>query len=79
MTEQDALREETRTNALTSFLAARVQEGYVVETRTDTHAIIAPERGWLSLNPFRKASGRHVISVDDQGTVTIAPAEPLRS
>jgi hypothetical protein len=79
VTGQDDRREETRAHALTLFLEARVKEGYLVETRADTHAIIAPARGWSSLNPFRKASGRHVISVDDEGNVTMAPAEPTRS
>ena len=71
--------DELRTSALTLFLEARVEEGYVIETRTDTHAIIAPAGGLSSLNPFRKASGRLVISVDDEGNVTTEPAEPLRS
>jgi hypothetical protein len=72
-------REEAREAALTLFLEARVREGYVIETRTDTHAIIAPSRGWSLLNPFRKASKRLVVSVDDKGRVTTRQAEPLRS
>jgi hypothetical protein len=43
--------------------------------------VIAPGR-WLSvkqaINPFEKAKGRQVISVDDQGVVTMGPAEPVR-
>jgi hypothetical protein len=77
VTDQDI--EETRKKALTSFLAARLDEGYRIETRTDTHAIIAPAHGWSVLNRFRKASARQVISVDDHGEVTMQPAEPLRS
>src|SRR6187399_1617818 len=33
-------REELRRRALTAFLDERVREGYRIETRTDTHAII---------------------------------------
>ena len=81
MADDDSI-DEVRRDALTSFLEAKVREGYLVETRTDTHAIIAPT-GWssikASINPFRKATGRLVISVDDHGKVTTSPAEPLRS
>ena len=70
-----------REAALTRFVEARVREGYVVETRTNTHAIIAP-RKWLrvkqTFSPFRRARGRQVIQVDDQGVVTMGPAEPVR-
>ena len=59
------------------FLEERLLEGFVIETRTDTHAIIGPAS--RRYYPFRKAAGRHVISVDDEGNVTMAPAEPLRS
>lgn len=75
-------REEMRKNALTSFLEERVAEGFRIETRTDTHAIIAPGgRGLSFLNRLRggKASARQVISVDENGAVTMVPAEPLRS
>lgn len=76
--EQDELRK----NALTAFLDARVSEGYRIETRTDTHAIIAPaERGWPFLLRLRKGTTleRQVISVDENSQVTMQPAEPLRS
>ena len=76
--EQDELRK----NALTAFLDARVSEGYRIETRTDTHAIIAPaERGWPFLLRLRKGTTleRQVISVDENSHVTMRPAEPLRS
>jgi hypothetical protein len=75
-------REEIRKNALTAFLQARVGEGFRIETRTDTHAIIVPaDQPWSFLERFRKAkkSVRQVISVDEHGEVTMSPAEPLRS
>lgn len=75
-------REETRKNALTAFLETRVNEGYRIETRTDTHAIIAPASpGRSLLGRFRapKPDARQVVEVDVDGVVTTTPAEPLRS
>jgi hypothetical protein len=76
------LQEEIRKSALTAFLDARVGEGFRIETRTDTHAIIGPADQDASLldrlrKPKRRA--RQVISVDQHGEVTMTPAEPLRS
>ena len=82
MTRASDVQEDMRKNALTAFLDARVAEGFRVETRTDTHAIIAPAHaGWSVLDRLRKpkTSTRQVISVDEHGEVTMAPAEPLRS
>ena len=75
-------QEEHRKSALTSFLDARVREGYSVETRTDTHAIIAPahrRRSLLDLLRKPKVPARQVVSVDSDGEVSMRPAEPLRS
>ena len=82
MTRPSDSQEELRKDALTAFIDARVREGYRIETRTDTHAIIAPARPGRSLldrlrNP--KASARQVISVDEEGEITMRTAEPLRS
>jgi hypothetical protein len=82
MTRPSDSREEIRKNALTAFLQARVGEGFRIETRTDTHAIMVPaDRGWSFLDRLRKAKApaRQVISVDEHGEVTMAPAEPLRA
>jgi hypothetical protein len=82
MTSPSDSSEEIRKNALTVFLEARVDEGFRIETRTDTHAIIVPAAGgWSFLDRFRKGKAleRQVISVDDHGEVTMTPAEPLRS
>jgi hypothetical protein len=83
MTGPSDSHEEIRKNALTAFLEARVSEGFRIETHTDTHAIIVPaDRGSSFHNRFRrkpKASGRQVISVDENGEVTMVPAEPLRA
>ena len=82
MTRPSDSQEERRKDALTAFLDARVKEGYSIETRTDTHAIIAPPRkGRSFLDHLRKPKvpARQVISVDSDGEVTMRPAEPLRS
>jgi hypothetical protein len=84
MTNHDVFdaREETRKNALSAFLEARIGEGFRVETRTDTHAIIAPAKtGRSFLSRFRapKPDARQVVEVDVDGVVTMTPAEPLRS
>jgi hypothetical protein len=82
MTSPSNSQEELRKDALTAFIEARVREGYRIETRTDTHAIIAPARqGRSLLDRLRKpkVSARQVISVDEEGNVTMRAAEPLRS
>ena len=75
-------QEELRRSALTAFLDERVREGYRVETRTDTHAIIGPPDRRRSLRDLlRKPNSlpRQVVSVDRDGEVSLRPAEPLRS
>ena len=80
MTRPSDPQQEIRKNALTAFLDARIAEGFRVETRADTHAIIVPAgRRWSLLERLGKTPERHVISVDENGQVTMAPAEPLRS
>lgn len=75
-------REDLRRRSLTAFLDERMREGYSVETRTDTHAIIGPPERRRSLRDLlRKPSPleRQVVSVDRDGQVSVRPAEPLRS
>ena len=72
--------QEIRTRALTQFLEQRVAEGFKVETRTDTHAIIVSPRRladplWLLR---RHRDRRQVVSVDQSGVVTTQAAEPIR-
>ena len=67
-----------RRAALERFLAAKVGEGYEIETHTDTHAIVSRPRSLLR----RLAGGaadRYVASVDEHSEVTMIPAEPKRS
>jgi hypothetical protein len=75
-------REDVRRRALTAFLDDRLLEGYRVETRTDTHAIIGPPDRRHSLRHLFRRPGslpRQVVSVDRDGDVSMRPAEPLRS
>ena len=68
-----------RRDGLDAFLDQKVEEGYVIETRTDTHAIIfrRPRR----LKRFRSGPdpGRYVVEVDEDGIATMRPAEPRRA
>ena len=69
----------TRRDALDAFLDQKVKEGYVIETRTDTHAIVS--RRPKGLKRFRGGEdpGRYVVEVDEAGTATMRPAEPRRT
>ena len=71
-----------RKDALDAFLEAKLQEGFEIETHTDTHAIVvkSDQRKWF-LSRFRghSAANRYVVSVDEHGEVTMIAAEPKRS
>lgn len=68
-----------RKHALDRFLDERVEQGFTIETRTDTHAIIAaPARGFWGR--LRRGDGeRHVVEVDEHARVTMSPAEARRT
>jgi hypothetical protein len=66
-----------RKNALDEFLETKLQEGFEIETHTDTHAIVV-RKSFLSRFRARSAN-RYVVSVDEHGQVTMIPAEPKRS
>jgi hypothetical protein len=69
----------TRKDALDSFLDEKIAEGFTVETRTDTHAIIFRRpRGWRRFTGGDDP-GRFVVEVDEDGHATMRPAEPRRS
>jgi hypothetical protein len=68
-----------RKDALDSFLEARLREGFAIETHTATHAIIAKPNSLLDRLRGRASAMRYVVSVDEHGEVTMAPAEPKRS
>jgi hypothetical protein len=71
-----------REKALDAFLETKVREGWRIETHTEMHAIIVEgsnRKRLFSRFRGRGARDRYVVSVDDQGDVTMIPAEPLRS
>ena len=81
MTAPSDSQEEARKEALDRFLEARLAEGFRIETRTDTHAIIVaatPARSFLDRLRRARTSERQVVSVNEHGVVTTSPAEPLR-
>jgi tRNA G26 N,N-dimethylase Trm1 len=69
----------TRREGLDAFLNNKVEEGYVVETRTDTHAIISQRPKGLKRFTSGEDPGRYVVEVDEAGSVTMRPAEPRRT
>ena len=79
---RDGEAQAVRRDRLTEYLDARVREGYVVESRTDTQAIISAGEAPVSFfgrflpQPPRV---REVVAVDEAGHVTVEPAVPLRS
>jgi hypothetical protein len=71
-----------RKDALEAFLQTKLQEGFEIETHTDTHAIIVERdrlKSLLSRFRGRGAANRYVVSVDEHGEVSMIPAEPKRS
>jgi hypothetical protein len=68
-----------RKDGLDAFLDRKVAEGYVIETRTDTHAIISRRPKGLKRFTSGADPGRYVVEVDEEGTATMRPAEPRRS
>lgn len=69
----------TRRDGLDAFLDQKVEEGYVVETRTGTHAIISRRPKGLKRFTSGAEAGRYVVEVDEDGSPTMRPAEPRRT
>jgi hypothetical protein len=69
----------TRKDGLDAFLDQKVEEGYTIETRTDTHAIIARRPKGLKRFTSGADPGRYVVEVDEDGNATMRPAEPRRA
>jgi hypothetical protein len=68
-----------RKDGLDVFLDEKVQEGYVIETRSDTHAIIFRRAKGLKRFTSGPDPGRYVVEVDEDGIATMRPAEPRRT
>jgi len=68
-----------RKGSLDGFLEEKLAQGFTIETRTDTHAIIF--RRPKGLRRFRSGhdAGRFVVEVDEDGRATMRQAEPRRS
>ena len=69
----------TRREGLDAFLNQKVEQGYVIETRTDTHAIISKRPKGLKRFTSGGDPGRYVVEVDEDGSATMRPAEPRRT
>jgi hypothetical protein len=55
-----------------------VAEGYRIEAHEATHAIVAQGEGSLLGRLVGRRRRRFVVQVDDHGTVSMRPAEPVR-
>jgi hypothetical protein len=69
----------TRKAGLDAFLDEKLAEGFTIETRTDTHAIIFRRPRGLRRFTSGDDPGRFVVEVDDDGHATMRQAEPRRS
>jgi hypothetical protein len=68
-----------RKDGLDAFLDERLAEGFTIETRSDTHAIIYRRPKGLRRFTGGDDPGRFVVEVDAGGRATMRPAEPRRS
>jgi hypothetical protein len=68
-----------RADALDAFLDQKLEEGYVIETRTSTHAIISRPPKGLKRFTSGPDPGRYVVEVDEDGVATMRAAEPRRT
>ena len=68
-----------RADALDAFLDEKLEEGYVVETRTPTHAIVSRRPKGVKRFTSGADPGRYVVEVDEDGVATMRPAEPRRT
>jgi hypothetical protein len=67
-----------RKDGLDAFLEQKIAEGYLIETRTETHAIVSRRPKGLKRFTSGSDPGRYVVEVDEGGTATMRPAEPRR-
>jgi hypothetical protein len=68
-----------RKDGLDAFLEQKVEEGYVIETRTATHAIIVRRPKGFKRFTSGANAGRYVVEVDQDGIASMRPAEPRRT
>jgi len=74
------MQDETRRVALDTYLADCEQQGFTVETRTSTQAVIVRGRRGLLRRPRTKkhSDDRIVVWVDEHGAVSTRPIEARR-
>jgi hypothetical protein len=66
-----------RRAALTAHLEREAANGFEIETRSATQAVVVRNRrGWRHLR--RRSMDRRVLSIDEDGLVTTDTAQPLR-
>ena len=68
-----------RAHGLDRFLDQKLDEGYVIETRSGTHAIIWRRPKGLKRFTSGADPGRYVVEVDEAGNATMRAAEPRRT
>ena len=68
-----------RAHGLDTFLDQKLDEGYVIETRSGTHAIIWRRPKGLKRFTSGADPGRYVVEVDEAGNATMRAAEPRRT
>ena len=61
------------------FLEQKVQEGYVIETHSDTDAIIFRQPKGLKRFTSGRDPGRYVVQANEDGIATMRPAKPRRT
>lgn len=69
----------SRKDSLDAFLEQKLEEGFAIETRTNTHAIISRRPKGLKRFTSGADPGRYVVEVDESGFATMRPAEPRRA
>jgi hypothetical protein len=69
----------TRRDGLDAFLDRKLEEGYEIESRTETHAIIFRRPKGLKRFTSGADPGRYVVEVDEDGIATMRSAEPRRT
>ena len=74
---ENTSRVDSRDAALTAYLDRESANGFRVETRSATQAIIVRGRRGFGLLRGHRAE-RRVLSVDEDGHVTARIAEPVR-
>jgi hypothetical protein len=77
----DAGAADPRSAALEAYIATRGKQGFKIETRSATQAVIVRRHRFHFVARWvtrRMADERLVVSVDEHGEIVALPAQPLR-